>query len=110
MRTVDKIQEVLDSKNIRASKMMRDLGFSSGLFSQWKAGKQEVSLEKIVKIADYLECSVDYLLSRTDSPSPEVEGLDSDKRPTDDFKDLSAEQWQDLLKYVQFLRWQKKAS
>lgn len=69
MRTVDKIQEVLDSKNIKASKMMRDLGFSSGLFSQWKAGKQEVSLEKIISIANYFDCSVDYLLGRTENPN-----------------------------------------
>lgn len=69
MRTVDKIQEVLDGKNIKASKMMKDLGFSSGLFSQWKAGKQEVSLEKIISIANYFDCSVDYLLGRTDEPN-----------------------------------------
>lgn len=69
MRIVEKIQEVLDSKNIKASKMMKDLGFSSGLFSQWKAGKQQVSLDKIVGIADYFEVSVDYLLGRTDNPN-----------------------------------------
>lgn len=72
MRTVDKIQEVLGSKNIKASKMMKDLGFSSGLFSQWKSGKQEVSLEKIIKIADYLDCSVDYLLGRTNTPEENI--------------------------------------
>lgn len=68
MKPVEKIQEILDSKNIKASKMMKDLGFSSGLFSQWKAGKQQVSLEKIVSIATYFDCSVDYLLGRTDNP------------------------------------------
>lgn len=67
MRTVDIIQEILDSKNIKPSKMAADLGFSSGLFSQWKSGKQKVSLEKIVNIADYFDCSVDYLLGRTDN-------------------------------------------
>ncbi len=103
MRTVDKIQEVLDSKNIKASKMMKDLGFSSGLFSQWKSGKQEVSLEKIIKIADYLECSIDYLLSRTNDPNP----IDEKTKNTEEFKDLSAEQWAELVKYAQFLRWQK---
>lgn len=69
MRTVDRIQEILDSKNIKASKMMKDLGFSSGLFSQWKSGKQEVSLEKIINIANYFDCSIDYLLGRTSNPN-----------------------------------------
>lgn len=69
MKPVEKIQEILDNKNIKASKMMKDLGFSSGLFSQWKAGKQQVSLDKIVSIANYFDCSVDYLLGRTDTPN-----------------------------------------
>lgn len=36
MKPIEKIQKILDSKNIKPSKMMKDLGFSSGLFSQWK--------------------------------------------------------------------------
>lgn len=61
MRTVDRIQSILDEKGISAAKMMRDLGFSSGLFSQWKAGKQKPSLDKLDKIADYLDADVEYL-------------------------------------------------
>ena len=65
MNPVDKIQEILKSKNIKPYKMMKDLGFSSGLFSQWTSGKQQISLEKIVSIANYFNVSVDYLLGRT---------------------------------------------
>ena len=36
--------------------------------SQWKAGIAKPSLEAAEKIADYLDCSVDYLLGRTDKP------------------------------------------
>lgn len=61
MRTVDRIQDILNKENISAAKMMRDLGFSSGLFSQWKAGKQKPSLDKLERIADYLDITLDEL-------------------------------------------------
>lgn len=61
MRTIDKIQEILNTKNISAAKMMRELGFSSGLFSQWKTGKQKPSLEKLEMIADYLDVTIETL-------------------------------------------------
>lgn len=44
--------------------MSKDLGFSSGLFSQWKAGLQNPSADKIEKMADYLGCSVGYLMGK----------------------------------------------
>ena len=58
MRTVDRIQDILNKKGISAAKMMRDLGFSSGLFSQWKTGKQKPSLSKLEMIADYLGVTI----------------------------------------------------
>ena len=59
MTTIERIQQKLDEKNIKPSKMSKDLGFSSGLFSQWKSGLQKPSASKIKKIAEYLECSID---------------------------------------------------
>lgn len=55
MKTVEKIQAILKEKMITPAHMLRDLGFSSGLFSQWKSGKQNISQAKLEKIAEYLE-------------------------------------------------------
>lgn len=54
MTSVEKITQIIKSKGIAPTKMMRDLGFSSGLFTQWKQGKQKPSLSKLSKIAEYL--------------------------------------------------------
>lgn len=64
MTAVEKIINLLNENNISAAKMMRELGFSSGLFSQWKSGKQKPSAEKLVKIAEYFNVSADYLLGK----------------------------------------------
>lgn len=68
MKTIDKIIFIIEQKGIVPSQMAKDLGFSSGLYSQWKSGLQNPSAEKLFKIAEYLDCSVDYLLDRTDDP------------------------------------------
>ena len=64
MSTIERILQLLNGKGISPTKMSRDLGFSSGLFSQWKSGAQKPSLAKLSKIAEYLGVSVDYLLDR----------------------------------------------
>lgn len=69
MGTVQIIQQELDKRNIKPSKMMTELGFSNGLFSQWKSGKQNPSLKKIQKIAEYLNVSTEYLLEEKVNPN-----------------------------------------
>lgn len=69
MQTIERIIALLEEKDIVPAKMMKELGFSNGLFSQWKSGLQNPSAEKVFKIADYLGCSTDYLLGRTDVPN-----------------------------------------
>ena len=42
---------------------------TESLFSVWKANpSSKIYAENLVKVADYLGCSVDYLLGRTDNP------------------------------------------
>lgn len=43
------------------------LGIASGSISAWKTGTIP-DRDALVKIADFFECSVDYLLGRTDNP------------------------------------------
>jgi len=62
MDTIQKIVELLAKNGISGAKMSRDLGFSNAVFSQWKAGKQKPSIEKLTKIAEYFNVSTDYLL------------------------------------------------
>ena len=64
MKTVEIINGLLKQRGISAAKMMSELGFSSGLYSQWKSGKQKPSREKLDKIADYFGVSIDYLLGK----------------------------------------------
>lgn len=47
------------------------IGVSSGNVGDWKSGRAAPNIEVLPKIADYLGCSVDYLLGRSASSSDE---------------------------------------
>lgn len=68
MNTIERINKLLETNGVSAAKMMRDLGFSSGLYSQWKSQKQKPSIDKLSKIADYFNVTTDYLLGNTNIP------------------------------------------
>lgn len=63
------ILDIVKNKNISAYKLSKETGISESLFSKWKSKPtSEISSSNLAKIADYLDCSVDYLLGRTDNP------------------------------------------
>lgn len=62
------IKELAKSKSIAIGKMLTDCGLGINTLSSMQSGGYYPRLEAINKIADYLDCSVDYLLGRTDNP------------------------------------------
>lgn len=68
MVNLDNLFSLLKDKKITAKTMSEATGISSGNISDWKKGRSYPSAPKLVDIAEYLECSVDYLLGRTDDP------------------------------------------
>ena len=61
------IKETAKSKNIVIKTMLSDLDLGSNTMSAMYHGKTLAS-DSLARIADYLDCSVDYLLGRTDKP------------------------------------------
>ncbi len=62
-----RIKSVAKSKNTALKTMLADCGLGINLISHLAKG-QAVTYVNLAKIADYLDCSVDYLLGRTDKP------------------------------------------
>lgn len=60
--------QTIQTKQITAYKVAKETGISQGLMSEYKNGVKLPTVQNLVKIADYLNCSVDYLLGRTDNP------------------------------------------
>ena len=62
MRHIEIIEKLLKENKITAKKMLLDLGYSDSLISTWKKGS-EPSAIKLKRIADYLNVTVDYILT-----------------------------------------------
>ena len=59
------VLSILESKGISAYRLSKETGISESLFSKWKKNPtSEISSNNLCKIADYLSCSIDYLLGR----------------------------------------------
>ncbi len=68
MSNLNNLFEIIGVLGINAKKLSDKTGISTGNISDWKSGRSMPTAKKLVKIADYLNCSIDYLLGRTDIP------------------------------------------
>lgn len=55
-------------KGISVSRLLTECGVRKGLIYDMERRDWTPSAEILEKVADYLDCSVDYLLGRTDNP------------------------------------------
>ncbi len=65
---IENIRTQAKIKNILIRNMLKECGLNVNTISQI-SDKKGLSSFSLAKIADYLECSVDYLLGRTDIPT-----------------------------------------
>ena len=63
----DNLSALCKKKEISISCLLATLGMSASNKQKWQKGAT-VNSAALLKIADYLDCSVDYLLGRTDNP------------------------------------------
>ncbi|MEA5002485.1 MAG: helix-turn-helix transcriptional regulator [Christensenella sp.] len=68
MELVERIRELCGQKNTNFAALERELGFGQGTIRKWDASSP--SGDKLDKVADYFDVSVDYLLGRIDVPYP----------------------------------------
>ena len=69
MVCLDNLFQRIKERKTNAKKISEDTGISTGNISDWKSGRSMPSASKLDVLADYLDCSVDYLLGRTDAPT-----------------------------------------
>lgn len=62
-----RIKSMAKSQNISLKTLLSECGMGINTISQMSKGNDMLS-KSLAKIADYLGCSVDYLLGRTDNP------------------------------------------
>lgn len=76
----------LQENNITAYRVAKETGISQGLMNQYKNGLKTPTTENLIKIADYLKCSIDFLLGRLGTDEQEIKLINDFRQLTDEGK------------------------
>ena len=76
----NKIKERAKLINVSLKAMLEDLQLGSNTFSHMKHGRM-IAADSLARIADYLDCSVDYLLGRSDNPDSHKNSMREKNQP-----------------------------
>ncbi|MBR7165088.1 MAG: helix-turn-helix transcriptional regulator [Clostridia bacterium] len=64
-----RLKEIRKQKGISQLKLAIDLNTNQNTISRYETGDREPGICELIKIADYFNVSIDYLLERTDNPT-----------------------------------------
>lgn len=92
LNIAERIKLYAKEKNVVLKTMLSDLSLGSNTMSNLRHGRM-IAADALARIADYLDCSTDYLLNRTDTPKKIIENsieiLDDEKELLEAFNNLS---------------------
>lgn len=92
----ERIKNQAKDRNIQLKEMFDVLALSRNTLSSLRTGRM-MAADSLARIADYLDCSMDYLMGRTGDPAAQQ-------------VDLTADERQKVNEYVQFLLSQRNPS
>lgn len=76
----------IQERGLTAYKVAKGAGISQGQMNEYKNGKTKPTIENLIKIADYLECSIDFLLGRTGTDEREIKIINGFRNVNEDGK------------------------
>ncbi len=63
-----RLQELRKKRKISQIRLAIDLDMNQNSISRYETGEREADYATLIRIADYFNVSIDYLLGRTDNP------------------------------------------
>ena len=60
----ERLKTLRKEKKLTQKELAEQIGISQKSYSHWETGKNEPSLENLIKLADLLEVSIDWLFGR----------------------------------------------
>lgn len=113
---VNRLKKLRNNQNITQKELASFLGINQNTYSYWENGKVKIDSDSLSKLSNYFGVSVDYILGISDEKKE-----DSVKTPSSENKvppslqtlykvasELSEEQIQDVLDYIQFKKYQQE--
>lgn len=63
-----RLKQLREAKGISQMKLALDLSINQNSISRYENGVREADYKTLIKLADYFDVSVDYILERTNNP------------------------------------------
>lgn len=83
-----RIRILREEKNLSQSKLAEIVQTSQRNIGRWENGENEPSYSQLVKLANFFECSIDYLVGREDDYGNVITGQSTDQTLTKDENNL----------------------
>lgn len=105
MSVIEKINILLKENGMSGADLCRAIGVSTGVYSQWNKGRNEISAKNLKKIADVFSISVSDLLGDEDNKKTATngDGTDAINKLMELIPTLTPQQAEFLLPQVQGL-------
>ena len=66
--TFKNLKSIREDRNIKQKDIAKILNVSQNTYSQYETGVISLTAEILIKLSDFYDVSIDYLLDRTDNP------------------------------------------
>lgn len=63
-----RIRDLREDKDLNQTQVAKMLGMSQTGYSKYETGENDLPTTILIKLADFYDVSIDYLLNRTDKP------------------------------------------
>ena len=63
-----RIRDLREDKDMNQTEVAKMLGMSQTGYSKYETGENDIPTDILIKLADFYDVSVDYLLNRTNNP------------------------------------------
>lgn len=63
-----RIRDLREDRDLNQTEVAKNLGMSQTGYSKYETGENDIPTDILIKLADFYDVSVDYLLNRTDNP------------------------------------------
>ena len=113
---MNRLKSLRNGLNITQKELASFLGINQNTYSYWKNGKVKIDSDSLAKLSDYFDVSIDYILGISNpkkeddvkTPSSENKVAPSLQKLYEVASELSEEQIQDVLDYIQFKKYQQE--
>lgn len=103
---MNRLKELREARELNQSDIAKKLNISTAAYSYYENEKRDVPTNVLKLLSDFFNCSIDYILGKTDIRNPEIE-IDKDKinigLSTKDYNPPTKEQQEKIEEFAKFV-------